>query len=139
MARRRLTVIRLLCRKIFRRYERRPIARFVAVLIAAACFIEPAAADRHCSPVLDYYYQARHEILASSDTCQADLSRAVLQLEESEIGARNCGCTVLQARLQALLERIKIENDNDDRACKARSALVLEFAGQAYDAYKECL
>lgn len=111
----------------------------MAIMIIAAVFATPAAADRHCAPALDLYYQARHEILVAPEACPAGLSRAALQLEEPVVAARNCGCAILEGRLQALLDRIRIEHDDGGRSCQARSALVLDVAGPLDDAYDDCL
>ncbi|MDH3230136.1 MAG: hypothetical protein OEN55_10115 [Alphaproteobacteria bacterium] len=116
-----------------------PAIEGTAILIIAAMIAAPAAADRHCAPALDLYYQARHEILVAPEACPAGLSRTALQLEEAAVAARNCGCAILEGRLHTLLDRIRIEHDNGGRSCQARAALVLDAAGPLDDAYDDCL
>lgn len=96
---------------------------------------EPALADRHCAPVLDLYYQARHAILDEGAACEARLGGAVPRLEEAVRAARDCGCDALRLRVEALLEEI----GGGSKQCSARSEQVLALADALDRDYEACL
>lgn len=96
----------------------------------------PALADRHCAPVLDHYYQARHAILEEGATCQSRLAGAVPRLEDAALAARNCGCDGLRERVEALLDQVEA---GDEGQCLQKEAQVLNLADALDRAYEECL
>ena len=87
----------------------------------------PAAADRHCAPALERYYAARHAILtpdtAAGESCETRVTEAIGRLADAARAARDCGCEVLEVRLQEVIDRA-----GSEAPCRLRADEVLGSA-----------
>jgi len=92
----------------------------IAVVFTVGLAGTPVAADRHCFPALDSYYDARRDLMAIDADCSARLNRAVADLDLAISDAEICGCAPLTGHLRGLLERATAPG-----ACSAAVASLL--------------
>ncbi len=90
--------------------------------VVAACliFASPVAADRHCYPSQDSYYDARQILMDARTDCPTRLAEAVGALRVAEGNAEICGCTALVAQLTDLRDQSETAPD-----CAAAEAAIL--------------
>ena len=105
--------------------------------MAAGCLLwaAPAAADRHCFPALDGYFDARHALLDSGADCLSGLPPAIADLRAAEADAALCGCAPLLEFLSDLRAEAEAEAAAD---CPAASADILAAGARARSIVAAC-
>ena len=122
---------------------RKPIGRFGAPLFALvgafigiiAGTVLPSYADRHCSPVVELYFQSRAEVIGNELDCGGELKSALSLIEDARDSAMDCGCQSLGQALEDFLTRVPREPPN----CGIAGQELLALSEIINRKYQNCL
>ncbi|HSM41503.1 MAG TPA: hypothetical protein VK862_12190 [Afifellaceae bacterium] len=81
----------------------RAAARTLPAMLAGIALCGGASADRHCSPVLFRYYDARAALHETGNACPARLAIALDFMRDASAEARACGCLDVEIELDAFI------------------------------------
>ena len=104
-------------------------------MIFMAVFSSPAAADRHCSPATDYYFQSRAELLKDELDCPTRISASLRLLLDARNHAADCGCPSLEAVISQHLESRK----NLNVECETNVQEVFDLEEKITRIYEDCV
>lgn len=108
-------------------------ALFTGALLASWTGL--AHADRHCAPVMEYYWQARTVLLNSEEACVIALEASEDALREATAQAGICGCNSLQDHMEYYL----FGNDESGAPdCSTRKERILELSSELPDLVESC-
>jgi hypothetical protein len=103
------------------RSGRRAVALAVAAALIHIAVPGGAVADRHCSPVLFRYYDARAALQQTEAACPARLTRALDYMREAAAEAGACGCLDLETEIESFVADLTAAEEN----CAAAAQKIL--------------
>ncbi len=93
-------------------------------MLAGIALCGSASADRHCSPILFRYYDARAALHETDNACPARLAIAVGFLRDATAEARACGCLDVETELETFIGNLPA--DEADCGTAERTILGLD-------------